>query len=353
MINEQGLIKIEQIANYSTLKKKQHEWMTGFVTTPAGNIPLVSTALSPKDITGRWKARWGIERMNYTVDPGLYAVGNPDSSSPVFVSPNYKMTFDFLRKDLDTISGWILALDTKGINVWCAAGKGTFGTDELINRINMVHLGDIVEHRELIVPQLGAPGVAAHKVKKASGFNVNYGPVLSRDIAAFLANNKKATESMRRVPFTLKERAALIPMELIPSLKLLPYIFFSLIVIQLIKYGNFEAKDLLLLLPFAGAIFMGTVLFQLLLPWVPFRSFVLKGWILGLLWSYIAASLMEFENWQATGWYFLLPPITSFLAENFTGATTFTHLSGVKLELKYGLPVMLVSVITGIVLQFL
>ena len=59
-----------------------------------------------------------------------------------------------------------------------------------------------------------------------------------------------------------------------------------------------------------------------------------------------------FENWQRAGWYFLLPPVTAFLAENFTGATTFTHLSGVKFELKYGGPVMLISLITGILLQF-
>jgi len=30
---------------------------------------------------------------------------------------------------------WILILDTKGVNVWCAAGKGTFGTEELVFRI--------------------------------------------------------------------------------------------------------------------------------------------------------------------------------------------------------------------------
>ena len=158
---------------------------------------------------------------------------------------------------------------------------------------------------------------------------------------------------MRRVPFTIFDRAALIPMELVPSMKLLPYIFFFLIVMQLINYGNFAVKDLLLLVPFFGAIIMGSVVFQLILPWIPFRSFVIKGWILGLIWSYIAASAMTFENWNIIGWYFLLPPITSYLAENFTGATTFTHLSGVKLELKYGLPVMLVSIITGIIMQFL
>jgi len=46
-----------------------------------------------------------------------------------------------------------LVLDTKGINVWCAAGKGTFGTEELIKRIASSGLKEIVSHRQLILPQ--------------------------------------------------------------------------------------------------------------------------------------------------------------------------------------------------------
>jgi hypothetical protein len=334
-------------------KEKKYDWVRGFIKTPAGDIPIVSTELSRRDITGRWKARWGIGRMKYSIEPGLYAVGMPDSQSPVFVSANYKMSFDYLRRDLDGFNVYILVLDTKGINVWCAAGKGTFGTEEIIKRINHVKLHKVVEHRELIVPQLGAPGVAGYTVKKETGFKVCYGPVLSKDIHGYLKNNKRATDKMRRVPFALADRAALIPMELIQSIKLLPYIFFALIIIQLINYGNFASGDILLLLPFLGAIIMGSVVFQLLLPWLPFRSFVIKGWVIGIIWSFLVASFMPFENWNKISWFFLLPPTTSYLAENFTGATTFTHLSGVKLELKYGLPVMMISLLTGIIIQFL
>ena len=73
--------------------------------------------------------------MDYRVEPGLYAVGSPTADSPVLVSANYKMSFDRLRSALPGVDAWILVLDTKGINVWCAAGKGTFGTDELVRRI--------------------------------------------------------------------------------------------------------------------------------------------------------------------------------------------------------------------------
>jgi len=62
---------------------------------------------------------------------GLYAIGNPVPDAPVFVSANYTLSFDALRSALDGIDVLSWFIDTKGINVWCAAGKGTFGTDEL------------------------------------------------------------------------------------------------------------------------------------------------------------------------------------------------------------------------------
>ena len=88
-----------------------------------------------------------------------------------------------LRKSLKGLNTWILVLDTKGINVWCAAGKGTFGTDELIRRISVTNLDRIVDHRKIIVPAARCARVsAAHEVKKASGFKVCYGPVRAEDV---------------------------------------------------------------------------------------------------------------------------------------------------------------------------
>jgi acetyl-CoA decarbonylase/synthase complex subunit gamma len=131
--------------------------------------------------------------MHYTVEPGLYALGKPDERSPVLVTANYKMSFDKLREALPGRDMWILVLDTKGINVWCAAGKGTFGTMELVERIKSCNLSQIVSHRELILPQLSGPGVAAHHVKKLSGFKVIYGSHPGDRFSNFLDNGLKAT----------------------------------------------------------------------------------------------------------------------------------------------------------------
>ena len=106
--------------------------------------------------------------MDYTVEPGIYAVGKPDETSPVLVSANYKLTFDILRKNLSGLDCWLLILDTKGINVWCAAGKGTFGANELVKRIESVVLSKIVKHKKLILPQLGASGVSGYEITNCS-----------------------------------------------------------------------------------------------------------------------------------------------------------------------------------------
>jgi hypothetical protein len=98
-------------------------------------VKIASSHTTFKDTLGAWKVRWGIGRMNYKVEPGVYSIGTPDDTSPVLVSANYKLTFDKLRGKLSGLDCWLLILDTKGINVWCAAGEGTFGTDELVARI--------------------------------------------------------------------------------------------------------------------------------------------------------------------------------------------------------------------------
>ena len=100
-----------------------------------------------------------------------------------------------VRTALKGRNGYILVLDTRGVNVWCAAGKGTFGTEELVSRLESEGLERIVRHRTLIAPQLGATGVSAHRVKQRSGFRVIYGPVRAADLPSFLDSHPSTPES--------------------------------------------------------------------------------------------------------------------------------------------------------------
>jgi len=132
--------------------------------------------------------RCGYKRMQHVVRPGLYKLGSPDEEASVFVTANYTLSFDALRAALKDQDVYILVLDTKGINVWCAAGKGTFGTEELISKVKSTGLKRKVNQHRLILPQLGATGVSAHKVKQACGFEVEYGPVRAEDLPEYFKN---------------------------------------------------------------------------------------------------------------------------------------------------------------------
>jgi CO dehydrogenase/acetyl-CoA synthase delta subunit len=186
---------------------------------PAPAIQALSTAITWRDVLGGWGVRWGFRRMDYLIAPGLYWIGHPDSDSPVLVTANYKLTIDTVRRSLIGLNVWLLVLDTKGVNVWCAAGKGTFGTAELIRSIHATSLAGIVRHRRLVLPQLGAVGVAAHEVKRATGFAVHYGPVRASDIPAYLTAGMRATQAMRRVSFGWKDRLTVAPMEIVGAFK--------------------------------------------------------------------------------------------------------------------------------------
>jgi hypothetical protein len=286
--------------------------------------------LTPANTWDHLLARWAINRMGHRAEPGLYSLGNPTPESPVFVTANYTLSFDALRSSLKGIDGYILVLDTQGINVWCAAGKGTFGTDELVMRIEATRLNEVVNHRVVILPQLGAPGVAAHEVKKRAHFKVEYGPVRAEDLPRYL-KTRKATPEMRRVRFTLKDRITLIPVELVAVL--LP-----LLVLVIIGSKG----------PIA-AVLAGTILFPILLPWVPTHNFSTKGFIIGGVVAIPFAIAAFFKNpelalWLRSAWALvyalLIPPITAYLALNFTGSTTFTSRTGVKTEMFTYLPPM-------------
>ena len=330
---------------------RNDKWVTGEIHTPKGSVPVVSTNLCFKDILGAWKVRWGIGRMNYKINPGLYAVGKPDHSSPVLVSANYKLTFDSLRKELSGLNCWILILDTKGINVWCAAGKGTFGTDEIVNRISITGLSEIVSHRKLILPQLGAPGVSAHEVTKQTGFSVVYGPVRAKDIKTFNDSGFKATEEMRTVKFTFWDRLVLTPVELVSAAKSSLMVFGILFLLNLFVARPFGLADFI---AYTGAVITGTVITPLLLPVIPGRAFAWKGWLLGLLWvlgfiwysgCFIPGSLL-----LAIGYLLVLPSLSAYLSMNFTGSSTYTSFSGVIKEMKIAVPLMAISSVVGLVL---
>lgn len=333
-------------------------YLIGNVTTKDSIIPVVSTKLRFKDFLGAVMVRWGINRDKYRITPGLYAVGKPDQESDVFVTANYKLSFDALRKSLVDENGWILVLDTKGVNVWCAAGKGTFGTKELVNRIRLVSLEKVVNHRRLILPQLSATGVAAHKVKEETGFNVLFGPVRASDIKKFISDGYKADKEMRKITFGINDRIKLIPNDFMYGKY---YLLGAILVLYLLSgmstagfsYKDFSGSGWPVILKVFLAYVSGVIITPLFLPYIPGRYFSLKGIFTGTL-AFIILIILDSAGGnliETASWFFIIAAISSFLAMNFTGSTTFTSLSGVKKEMKIFVPVQIGLALVGIILQ--
>lgn len=340
-----------------TITKENPKWVIGTVSTALGKVLKISTDLTPDDYWGMIKCRISAFRTHYKIAPGLYAVGEPTKDSEIFATANYKMSFDIMRRELKGLHAWILVLDTKGINVWCAAGKGTFGTDELVKRISEAKLDTIVSHHRLILPQLGAVGVSAGEVKKKTGFLISFGPIQAADISAYIRAEYKKTKEMSTIRFSMIDRLILTPMEIKPFMNKFPWfavgvlLFFGLEPSGIIfKQAWFGAQPMLLFC--LASIIAGALFTPLLLPFIPFRSFAIKGWIMGVLVMFVAMSVFGGLLQKSTllliaAWIFF-PALSSYIALQFTGSTTFTGMSGVKKELKIGIPLYFVAAVLSL-----
>ena len=317
-----------------------------FIETPAGPVPRVTRTLDRSDIRETVKVRMGFNRNQYRVTPGLYCIGTPDHTSPVLVSANYKLSFDALRGALKRNHAWILVLDTRGVNVWCAAGKGTFSTAEIVRQVRASRVEKVVSHRTLILPQLSATGVAAHQVRKQCGFKVAWGPIRATDIETYINRGHKSDTAMRKVTFTLRERFVLVPVEITLHLKYLLGFLLIAFALSGIGPGIFSflqawQRGWVTLAAGVAGIFAGVVVVPILLPWLPCKPFSIKGTLPGVLtamgiiflYRHMVAPL------EPGALILFITATSSYLAMNFTGSTPFTSPSGVEKEMRMAIPV--------------
>lgn len=220
---------------------------------------------------------------------GLFPVGNPGPKSPVLATCNFYITVRRLMKALHGMDAWLLAADSRGVNVWCAAGGNEFNTRSVVSAIKTSGIEGRVDHRRVILPPLGAPGIKARDVEKQTGWTVRWGPVRAGDIPRFLEQGERRTEEMKRVTFGLQERldAALG--------SLFPFFFLGALGFLLI------APRLLWLYLAAGT--AAFFLFFLTCPWLPGKRGLTKVLFLeavfGIVWA--AFALLDIQGHSFPG----------------------------------------------------
>jgi NAD-dependent dihydropyrimidine dehydrogenase PreA subunit len=137
---------------------------------------------------------------------GLVRIGSPGLDSPVLLTCNFTLTVRRLRDVLRGRDAWLLVANSRGINVWCAAGGGHLTHHEVIAVLRTSGIDELVSHRELVLPQLGATGIQRQAVEQATGWRGRWGPARLEDLPAYLDRQSKATTASRRMRFPLFER---------------------------------------------------------------------------------------------------------------------------------------------------
>jgi ubiquinone/menaquinone biosynthesis C-methylase UbiE len=198
------------------------------------------------------------------VATGLYRVGNPNRQSPVLVTGNYELTVRRLVRELDgRVDCWLVVANSRGINVWCAAGGGHFTAEDVISAIKTSGVQEVVDHHALILPQLCANGVDGWRIRRETKWGVHWGPVHASDLPAYLAAGRKKTDAMRWVTFPLRDRL---------EMTVVSTIFFG--VLLAIPFAIFWPHLLGLTL---GAMVVQAFVFGLFLPWIPGHDGLVKG----------------------------------------------------------------------------
>jgi len=234
------------------------------------------------------KTLWGLlfRLFPCPTQVGLRRIGRPGRDSLVLVTCNFDLTVKRLERYLRGLDAWLLVCESKGVNVWCAAGAEEFNTHSVVSAVKTSDVADRVDHRELILPPLGAPGISSAEVSRQTGWNVRWGPVRAEDLPRYLAQGSCRDETMRRASYNWRERID-------TGLgSLFPFYFLGAIAFLLL------GRPLLLHYLMVGAATF--LIFMLACPWIPGRRGLTKVLFLDVL---LGAALLTTEVWlPVRGW---------------------------------------------------
>jgi ferredoxin len=104
------------------------------------------------------------------------------------------------------IDAYLLVANSRGVNVWCAATGGLLTNHDVISVLKTSGIGECVDHRQVILPQLAATGVECEVIHQKAGWQVIWGPVCANSIPEFLSGGLEKTAEMRTVTFRWPQR---------------------------------------------------------------------------------------------------------------------------------------------------
>lgn len=183
-----------------------------------------------------------LRALPFRAKTGLVRIGSPDKNSPVFLTCNFHLTVERVKRALKGMDAYLLVANSRGINVWCAATGGLFTSHDVVSVLKTSGIEDLVAHRNVILPQFAAAGIEATVVRKKTGWNIIWGPVYASDIPLFLKNGLEKTPQMREVRFPMSQRIEMavawaFPISAIPALIMIPFWPHAILPLVLLVWG--------------------------------------------------------------------------------------------------------------------
>ncbi|MCD6122547.1 MAG: 4Fe-4S binding protein [Spirochaetales bacterium] len=162
------------------------------------------------------------------VKTGLTKIGNPDKTSPVFLTCNYAVTVERVKKALKGTDCYLLIANSHGINVWCASTGGHLTNHSVISALKTSGIENLVDHRKIILPQLAAAGIEPGVIREKTGWHTVWGPVYAGDIPRFVRRGYSKNANMRMVKFHFSQRLEMAVMWAFPFSVILTLLTFLL-----------------------------------------------------------------------------------------------------------------------------
>jgi len=288
------------------------------------------------------------------IEPGIYISGKPSKESPIIVTANYEFTYIKVMRNLKGRDAWVLCVDSRGINVWCAARGNDFGNKQLIDAVESTGIQNYSSSKTIILPQLAAGGVAIPQLPKTFPYKIKYGPIWSKDLPKYLEDQpKKKPDSMKIAKFSIfhRFRAGITHITFLFR-KIFIYPILGLIILFL-ALGWFD--KLVWLGEIVALIVLINVVIFVLFPLSFFtRKFVYKGIFFGIINILLLGFLIWLIHDSIIYTLLNLPFIfwtTFFSTMSFSGYTMATNPREIQLEYPIFKQINRILLIFGLILM--
>ncbi|MDP3177150.1 MAG: acetyl-CoA decarbonylase/synthase complex subunit gamma [Spirochaetaceae bacterium] len=121
------------------------------------------------------------------VEPKVYAIGEPDERSPVFVTTNFSLTYFIVSGEIENsgASAWLLIPECEGMSVLTAWAAGKFGGQTVAKALKESGLFESNSSRTLVIPGFVSQ-ISGEIEESLPGWKVLVGPQDAGDIESFV-----------------------------------------------------------------------------------------------------------------------------------------------------------------------